>query len=415
MSTRPPAAVVADRHLALYREFHAHPELSNQEHRTAARVAELLRSYGAEVHVGVGGTGVVAKLHNGSGPTVLLRSELDGLPIRERTGLPWASTTDAVDDHGRPQPVMHACGHDLHIVALLAAVEGLAASRHDWRGTVVAVFQPAEELLTGAAAMVADGLVELVGPVAVVLAQHVMALPAGAVHLRTGPTLSASRSLTVTVHGRGTHAATPHQGVDPVVLAAMIVVRLQGIVAREVAPGRFAVVTVGALHAGTSANTIPQEATMEVNLRAEDRIGLDALTAAVERTVRAECQASGAIAPPDVVVTRECPPTINDEAAVARFAAGLAHHCPDVVVRPLDFQSASEDVAHLADAFGAPCCYWGVGGTASANRDQDGAQPPPTNHSPLFAPDASDVLGVAVPALTAAALSWLAVVPDPHP
>jgi amidohydrolase len=239
-----------------YRDLHQHPELSHQEKRTATAVAGRLRDDGYDVHEGVGGTGVVAVLRGGEGPTVLLRADMDALPVREQTGLAYASTVTATDEDGDQVPVMHACGHDVHVTCLLGAASLLAATPSAWAGTVVALFQPAEELGDGAARMVDDGLARLVGDVDVAFAQHVLPFPAGFVGTRPDAVLSAADSMQITVYGRGAHGSMPQAAVDPVVLAAMIVVRLQTVVSREVAPTDPAVLTVGSIHSGTKSNVI---------------------------------------------------------------------------------------------------------------------------------------------------------------
>lgn len=273
----------------LYRDLHAHPELSHEERRTAGLVAARLGELGFEVHEGVGGTGVVGLLRNGDGPSVLLRADMDALPVREETGLPYASTATAADG----TPVMHACGHDVHVACLLGAAELMSRARDGWSGTLVALFQPAEEAADGARGMVEDGLASIVGPVDVAMAQHVLAFPAGTVGTRSGPVLSAADSLRITVHGRGAHGSMPQAAVDPVVLAAMIVVRLQTVVAREVAPGDTAVVTVGSIQAGTKSNVIPDRAVLQLNVRTYDQSVRETVIGAIERIVRAECAASG--------------------------------------------------------------------------------------------------------------------------
>src|SRR3954447_7000733 len=227
----------------LYRQVHQHPELSHHENRTAGLVADRLRGAGYEVHERVGGTGVVGILRNGDGPVVLLRADMDALPVREETGLPYASTR--VTDDGTP--TMHACGHDIHVSCLLGAATLLSDAREQWSGTLVALFQPAEEAADGARGMVEDGLAAIVGDVDVAMARHVLPMPAGVAGTRSGPTLSAADSMRITVHGRGAHGSMPQAAVDPVVLAAMIVVRLQTVVAREVAPTDTAVLTVGSI------------------------------------------------------------------------------------------------------------------------------------------------------------------------
>jgi amidohydrolase len=230
-----------------YRHLHEHPELSHQESDTAASVAQRLRGDGYQVTSGVGGTGVIGILRNGEGPTVLLRADMDALPVQEETGLAYASEATAVDGQGTTVPVMHACGHDVHVTALLGAAALMAAAKDQWSGVLVVLFQPAEEVGDGARGMVQDGLAALVGTVDVALAQHVLPMPAGIVGTRAGAVLSAADSMRVTVHGRGAHGSMPQAAIDPVVLAAMIVVRLQAVISREIAPTEPAVLTVGSI------------------------------------------------------------------------------------------------------------------------------------------------------------------------
>jgi amidohydrolase len=394
-----------------YRDLHAHPELSHQESRTADAVAQRLEADGFEVHRGVGGTGVVGILRNGSGPSVLLRADMDALPVQERTGLPYASTVTATDGSGATVPVMHACGHDVHVTALLAASALLAAATDRWQGTLIALFQPAEEVGDGARGMVEDGLAAVVGPVDVALAQHVLPMPAGVVGTRTGSVLSAADSMRITVHGRGAHGSMPQAAVDPVVLASMIVLRLQTIVSREVAPTEPAVVTVGSLHAGTKSNVIDDHAVLELNIRTYDEATRTTVLEAIRRVVTAECEASAAPAPPEFELFDRFPPTINDPATTARVTTAFAERFGDALV-PLPLQTASEDFSDLPTALGAPSTYWGIGGI-----DQDTyraaeaagrvAQDIPVNHSPFFAPVIQPTLDIGTQALVVAALAYL--------
>ena len=248
-----------------YRDLHAHPELSHREHRTATNVAARLRIAGLEVHDGIGGTGVVGLVRNGNGPTVLLRADMDALPVHEETGLAYASKETSDDGTA----VMHACGHDVHVTCLLGAATLLAAATDRWAGTMVALFQPAEETADGARGMLEDGLRSIVGDVDVAMAQHVLPFTSGTVGTRAGPTLSAADSMRIIVHGRGAHGSMPQAAIDPVVLTAMIVVRLQTVVAREVAPGDTAVLTVGSIQAGTKSNVIPDHAVLQLNVRTQ--------------------------------------------------------------------------------------------------------------------------------------------------
>src|ERR1700730_6035177 len=252
---------------ALYKDVHAHPELSMQETRTAGLAADRLRAAGYEVTTGVGKTGVVGLLRNGDGPTVMLRADMDALPFEEATGLPYASKFQMKDRQGNTVPVGHMCGHDLHVTWLAGATALFAQARDAWRGTLMAVFQPGEETAEGAQAMIDDGLFKRFPEPVVILGQHVMVGPAGAVAGRTGAITSAADSLQIRLFGRGAHGSMPQSSIDPVVMAAATVMRLQTIVSREVAAAEAAVVTVGALQAGTKENVIPDEAIIKLNVR----------------------------------------------------------------------------------------------------------------------------------------------------
>ncbi|WP_245546133.1 amidohydrolase [Nocardia higoensis] len=394
-----------------YRDLHQHPELSHREHRTAALVADRLRGFGYETHDGVGGTGVVGVLRSGDGPTVLLRADMDALPIREATGLPYASTVSATDAAGDPVPVMHACGHDIHVACLLGAAQLLADGTDHWRGTVIALFQPAEETGDGARAMIDDGLAELVPKVDVALAQHVLPAPAGTVGTRPGPVLSAADSMRITVHGRGGHGSMPQATIDPVVLAAMIVVRLQTVISRETAPGRAAVLTVGRIAAGSKSNIIAEHAVLELNIRTYSDEDRDTILAAIRRIVVAECQASGSPEEPEFEMFDRFPPTVNDPEVTARVAATFTEHFGEHATT-LPPQSASEDFSDLPTALDVPYTYWGIGGIdpdTYRRAEQAGriAQDIPVNHSPTFAPVIQPTLATGTAALVAAALTWL--------
>ncbi len=381
----------------LYRQLHAHPELSMHEVHTRAAIAERLRSFGCEV-VEVGG-GVVGILANGAGPVVLHRADIDGLPVTEETGLPYASTDTAVDESGATVGLMHACGHDVHVTCLLGAVELLAASPGVWSGTFVALFQPAEETAEGARAMVDAGLTSLVPRPDVAFGQHVLAHEAGVIGTQAGPVLSAGDSIKVTVFGKGSHGSMPHLSVDPVVLAASIVLRLQTIVSREVAPTDFAVVTVGSSIAGSKSNVIPDRATLLVNLRAYDTRVRDRVVAAVERIVRAECEAAGSPQPPTFEFYDQFPLTDNDADVTATVGRAFREHFGADRVTELGRIPASEDFSRVPDAFGTPYTYWGVGGFP------EGQGVP--NHSPFFAPLIQPTLDTGTEAIVVAALAYL--------
>jgi amidohydrolase len=401
----------------LYRDLHAHPELAFQETRTAAIVAERLTALGYETATGVGGTGVVGVLRNGAGPTALVRADMDALPVLERTDLPYASTARATDADGHDVPVMHACGHDVHVTCLLGAAATLVAHRSAWRGTLLLVFQPAEEIGRGAQAMVDDGLFDRFGRPAVVLGQHVAPLPAGALALRPGPAFAAADALRVVLFGRGAHGSRPDVSVDPVVMAAATVMRLQGIVSREVAGTDAAVVTVGAIRAGTKENIIPDDAELLLSTRTYDDGVRDRILAAIERIVRAEAAASGAPREPEITHIGSFPPVVNDPEACGRTRSGFeAEFGPGRVFDP-GLVTASEDVGLLARAAEAPCVYWLLGGAdpaafagASTFADIESVvRGLPSNHSPRYAPVIEPTLDMGVRALVSAVHTWLPV------
>src|SRR5438309_2610249 len=278
---------------SIYRDIHSHPELSMQENRTAGIAADRLRAVGYDVTTGVGKTGVVGILRNGEGPTIMLRADMDALPVREATGLPYASNVTGNQD-GKSVPVMHACGHDMHVSWLIGAATLLAQNRNAWRGTLMPVFQPAEETGTGAQAMIDDGLFKRFPKASAILGQHVMVGSSGVVSTRSGVITSAGDSLQIRMFGRGAHGSMPQSSIDPVVMAAATVIRLQTIVSREVAPTDAAVVTVGSLQAGTKENVIPDESVIKLNVRTFDEDVRERVLSAIERIVSAEADASRA-------------------------------------------------------------------------------------------------------------------------
>ena len=290
-----------------YRDMHQHPELSLREHRSAQLVAGALRPLGFEVTEHVGGTGVVGLLRNGDGPVVMLRADFDALPVEEQTGLPYASTVRARGQDGEEVPVMHACGHDMHATCLVGAAAMLARTQGTWSGTLLVVFQPAEELARGASDMLSDGLFKRFPVPDIVLGQHVGPLPAGMIGYASGPVMAASDSVRATLYGQGGHGSRPEAAIDPVLMAANVVTRLQGIVAREVPPAETAVVTVGRLQAGTKDNIIPDTAELGINIRTYTAQTRDLVRAAIERIIAAEAIASGAPRPPEVTWMNSAP------------------------------------------------------------------------------------------------------------
>jgi hippurate hydrolase len=405
---------------ALYVDLHAHPELSGQERRTAGVVAEQLRAAGLEVTTGVGGHGVVGLLRNGSGPVVMVRADLDGLPVREETGLGYASVEQALGPDGETVPVMHACGHDMHITCLLGATRLMADRHAHWAGTLAVVFQPAEESGTGARAMVEDGLFARVPMPDVVLGQHVAPHPAGQLLHRSGAILAAADTIAVTLHGRGGHASAPELLVDPVVMAASTILRLQTLVAREVAPQQAAVVTVGQVHAGTRGNVLPDDATMVIDVRTFDAETRLRLLDSITRVVTAEADASGAPRRPTITTVESLPPTVNDPDATARVVAAFAAHPATSALLEPPASMGSEDFGHFGEASGAPSVFWFFGGGdpetyARAEREGRLGEDIPSNHSPRYAPVIDPTLHTGVAAVVVAALAWLSAEPDDSP
>jgi hippurate hydrolase len=386
----------------LYKDVHRHPELSMQEERTARIAADRLRSAGFAVTTGVGKTGVVGLLENGDGPTVMLRADMDALPVPEQTGLDYASTVDGV---------MHACGHDMHVAWLAGAATLFAASRPAWHGTLLAVFQPAEETAEGAQAMIDDGLFDHFPKPDVILGQHVMPAPAGRIGTRSGVMTSAADSFEIRMFGRGAHGSMPEASIDPVVMAAATVLRLQTIVAREVAPAQSAVVTVGALQAGTKENVIPDEAIIKLNVRTFDEGVRARVLEAIRRIVEAEAQASGAPRPPEMKPLDRYRLVRNDDVAAARVRRAFEAHFDEGRVVDIPPISASEDFGSFGSEWQAPSVFWTVGGTdPEAYRAAEEAgrlAELPTNHNPRFAPVLHPTLETGVETLVAAAAAWL--------
>jgi hippurate hydrolase len=401
---------------AIYKDIHANPEISMQERRTAGIAANWLREQGYEVTEGIGGTGVVGMLRNGDGSTVLMRADMDALPMTENTGLAYASTKTGIDpSSGRETGIAHSCGHDMHVTWLMGATQILAANRDKWRGTVIAVFQPGEETGEGARAMVKDGLTKRFPKPTVALAQHVLPLPADKALIRSGLMLSQSDSLRVTLFGRGGHGSSPQSTIDPVVMAAATVMRLQTVVSREIGLTDNAVVSVGSLQAGSSANIIPNEAVLQLNIRTfDDTVRKDVLSA-IKRIVEGEAVTSGAPKPPEItMLSGEFPLTINDEDATRKVAEALRQRMGAERVGPIGPASASEDFTVIPRAWGdVPSVYWIVGGVEPkryAEAERSGKlNELPSNHSPEFAPAINPTLRTGIESMLAAAGAWLVV------
>jgi len=396
----------------VYKDLHAHPELSFRESKTATLVASKLKDFGYEVVDGVGRTGVVGVLRNGEGQTVLARADMDALPVRENTGLPYASTVTAVDDAGNTVGVAHACGHDAHVTCLLGAAELLARAQQSWDGTFIALFQPAEEVAGGAKAMIDGGLRDRIPKPDVAFAQHVLAYPAGKVGTQVGPVLSAGNSIRITIYGKGAHGSMPHNSVDPVVLAALVVLRLQTIVSRETKPGEFAVLTVGSSVAGSKSNIIPDRAVLLANLRTYDMAVRERMIDSIERMVKAECDASDSPRPPEFEYFDQYPLTDNNPEVTEKITSAFRSHFGPETIFDLGRQTASEDFSGIPDAFGTPYTYWGVGciDPQKYQRALDAGrveQDIPVNHSEFFAPVIEPTLSHGTEALVVAALTYL--------
>ena len=397
---------------ALYKDIHSHPELSMRETRTAGLAADRLRAAGYDVTTGVGNTGVVGLLRNGDGPTVMLRADMDALPVEEATGVPYASKLSATDPDGKTTPVMHACGHDMHVTWLAGAAALMAGGRDAWHGTLMAVFQPAEETAAGARAMIDDGLFKRFPKPEIILGQHVMVGPAGVLGGRTGAITSGADSLQIRLFGRGAHGSMPQASVDPVVMAAAVVMRLQTIVSREVAAAESAVVTVGALQAGTKENVIPDEAIIKLNVRTFDEGVRKRVLAAIERIVNAEAAASGAPKPPEITPQDRYPLAVNDAGASKRVVEAFRRYFSPERVHETGPASASEDFGSFGAEWGVPSVFWFVGGTdpdiyaraKATNRINE----IPTNHNPRFLPVIHPTLETGVEALVVASRAWLA-------
>lgn len=406
----------------LYKHFHSNPELSNQEAETASTVVSHLRNISSdfEIRANVGGYGVAAVLRNGSGPTVLSRADMDALPVEEKTGLAYASTKRVVDVNGQEQPVMHACGHDMHITCLLAYAELMVSARDRWRGTIVLVFQPAEERGTGAQSMVDDGLYDPdrhnVPIPDVVFSGHVVPARAGVVGIRPGTMASSCDNLRVTFHGRGGHASMPERLVDPVVMACSAVLRLQTLVSREIHPSEHAVVTCASIHSGTAAeNVVSDDATITIDIRANNEDTRQKLYNGVLRIVRSESAASNAVAEPTITRTRSFPVTVNDDSVTARVENAFHDHFGSnehSFVSNYPRLSFSEDFCILASAIGKPALLFAYGCTApdkvdKAQKEGTLTESIPGNHSSIFAPQILPTMQVGIDAYAASALSWL--------
>jgi amidohydrolase len=383
---------------ALYLDLHRHPELSLHERQTAAKLADGLRALGFEVTTGIGGNGVVGLLRNGAGPTVMLRTELDALPVEEKTGLPYASKVRTTDDNGADVAVAHACGHDVHMSVWLATARIMAGTRNRWHGTLMLIAQPAEELGIGADAMLAAGLFTRFPKPDYAVAVHDDArYPAGIVGYHVGPVLANVDTVTITVYGRGGHGARPESTIDPVVIAARIVVTLQTIVAREISPFDPAVVTVGSIHGGTRPNIIPDEVKLELTVRSYTAAVRTHLLTAIDRIAKAE--AAAAAAPTEPLIERSGPDdaVVNDAELVRRVTPALLREFGAARVIDTSPEMGAEDFSAYQRA-GVPGLFLRIGAVKQSTYDaamRTGATLP-SLHSPLFAPDREPTIKAAI-------------------
>ena len=401
---------------SIYRTIHQNPELSRQEAQTASICAQHLKSLASfTVHSHIGGHGVVGKLCNGPGPTVCLRAELDALPHLETTGATYASTKVVVDESGTRTPVMHACGHDMHAATLLAAASLLHSAREAWSGTLIVLFQPAEEVAEGAKAMVADGLWDPAKyglPIPdILISQHVHAIKAGLVALSGGPILTAVDSFEVRIFGKSGHISRADLCVDPVVTASHIVVRLQTIVTKEVRPEEFAVVACASFHGGTNANIVPDYVDLKISVRAYSPAVHERLIASVKRVVYAECEASGSlkVREPRFRSIMQAPPTINDRESAEMLRPALKRYFGEKLI-PSDPFGASEDVSILATSCGAPYLHYMYGCVDPDVWDKAEEEGKlgdiPHNHSAFFLPEIQPTMRTGVDAFAVTSLTF---------
>ncbi|HHU45538.1 MAG TPA: amidohydrolase [Actinomycetales bacterium] len=394
-----------------YRHLHANPELSAVEFETSRYLEEQLSRFDCEVKTGFGGTGLVGIFRNGDGPTVLYRADIDALPVEETTGVDYASVAEGVSREGVATKLMHACGHDHHMTAGLGACAILDGNRDQWSGTFIMLFQPAEETASGAQSMVDDGLVQAIPRPDACLGLHVVPGPAGRVMSAAGPVLTGCDTITIDITGRAAHGSMPHNGVDPTYIAAAVVLRLQGIVGREVSPHEFAVISVGTLTSGNSNNTIPGHARIVLNIRFYSDEVREILIAAIERVVRAECMASGADVEPRFGYSDHGDVTDNDPevfAAVREAFDGVFGEESVTAER----WTASEDFSDIPNAFGSPYVYWTVGVTPREQWDAAVAadrvlEDVPSNHMSTFLPDYAPTVDATTRSAAAAILACL--------
>jgi hippurate hydrolase len=387
----------------LFDYFHRNPELSTMESKTAARLAQELREAGFTVTEGVGGTGVVAMMKNGDGPLVMMRADMDGLPVEEKSGLPNASKARQVDPSGNEVPVMHACGHDVHITSLVGTARAMAARKDQWSGTLMLIGQPAEERVLGARQMMEDNLWQRFGKPDYALAFHVTStIPTGKLSAVMDSPYSGADTVDIIVHGVGAHGASPHRGVDPIVLGSQIVLALQTVVSRELPPRDAGVITVGSFHSGTKHNIISDRAHLQLTVRNDDFESRELLLAGIKRIAENMGRVAGLPEDklPEVIVSEESvPPTINDPELTGRLrSVWMERFGSDVFDGNKRKGMGAEDFPFFTTDPYIPSTYFAVGGTPQADFDREaaGGEPVPSHHSPLFkiTPEPAVTLGV---------------------
>ncbi len=387
----------------LFLYFHQNPELSTMEHQTSARLADELASLGYRVHRNVGGTGIVALLENGEGPLVMFRADMDGLPVEEKSGLAYASRAKQVDPNGNEVFVMHACGHDVHITSLVGTAQIMAERRDEWQGTLMLIGQPAEERVMGAAAMRADNIWDRFGQPDYAMAFHVTsAMPTGMLGASVDSPYSGADTVDIYITGVGAHGASPHRGVDPIVLGSQIVMGLQTVVSRTLPPRRPGVITVGAFHSGTKHNIISDAAHLQLTVRSESASDRTLLLNGIRRVAENMGRVAGLpeeLLPRVVVSDESVPPTLNDRALTERIMAlWNGHFGEGVLFSGERLGMGAEDFPFFTVDPYIPSLYFAVGGTPPEDfvTEQSGGAPVPSHHSPLFKvePDASVTLGV---------------------
>ena len=394
-----------------YKDLHSHPELGKQESRTASIAAKHLERLGFQVRSGIGGHGVAGVLQNGPGRTVLLRADMDALPVLEETCLPYASHVRQQNSAGEEVPVMHACGHDMHVACLMAVSTLLRDCKSTWSGTLICVFQPNEEGGAGAQAMVDGGLYHLVPIPDIILGQHVDHRRAGNVAICPGPFMAAADSFIVTIYGRGGHGSQPQFCVDPIVISSYIIVRLQSIVSHIVAPLDAAVVTCASIHGGSAENVIPEQVELKLNVRTYDPDVRKRILDAVHAIIRSECQSAGATKDPDIKPYSSLPVTDNDAKLSKTLSTTFTEFFGGNRTETLEKLAGSEDVSNLAKPNLTPYAFWCFGGTDAKEWDEakkeDRLGLIPRNHSSKFAPVIEPTMATGVQALALGALRFL--------